>query len=104
MPFPTFKEPEYSPLGYIQASVTSSALTLQAMGVPANILSQSKVCVIVVEDQAVRWRDDSTAPTAAIGMQIAAGGTLTFTGQAILQNLQLIAQTGTAEVNMSFYH
>lgn len=47
---------------------------------------------------ALSWRDDGTAPTATIGMLVAAGGTFQYTGN--LASLQLIS---AAAVNVSFY-
>ncbi len=51
---------------------------------------------------AVRWRDDGTAPTAAIGMTMAvADAPLLFSAN--LGALRFIEQTAGAKLNVAFY-
>jgi hypothetical protein len=57
--------------------------------------------LITPETQAVRWRDDGVAPTASVGMPLAAGVTLQYDGN--LKNIQFIEQTGSAKLNISYY-
>ena len=89
------------PLGYQQiaagglAAATKLTLPTALAGfVPTYI-------VIQAEAQAVRWRDDGIAPTAAVGMQIAAGGELDYTGDP--STIQFIQAVGGAILNVSFY-
>ena len=61
-----------SPLGVIQATGLSPSAALSP--IPAGATSM----VVCVETQGVRWRDDGTAPTASVGMPIAAGQCAAF--------------------------
>jgi hypothetical protein len=81
------------PLGYQQ--ITLSALS--SLTVPTG----AQEALITVETAAVRYRDDGTAPTAAIGMPLAVGATLDYTGT--LANIQFIAQTGTPVLDILYY-
>ena len=77
----------YAPLGYQQ--ITSLAAST-ALTVPPG----ANVALIDCEAQAVRWRDDGTAPTAAIGMTMAvADAPLLFSAK----------QTAGAKLNVAFY-
>jgi hypothetical protein len=57
--------------------------------------------LIVAEGQAVRWRDDKTAPTASVGMPLAVGVPLQYDGN--LQDIQFIEQVAGAKLNISYY-
>jgi hypothetical protein len=83
------------PLGYQQivGLVASTALTLPA---------GAKLAVVVTEAQAVRWRDDGTAPTAAIGMSLPVGVNLEYGGPN-LAAIRFIQQAATATLNVSYY-
>lgn len=83
-------------LGYQQiVSATLAAST--ALTVPA----EAQYAVIVPDTQAVRWRDDGTAPTAAIGMPVAAGQPFTFDGD--LTTIRFIRQAAGAILNVAYY-
>jgi hypothetical protein len=86
------------PLGYCQLTAPAAATKLStcAGGIPAN----ARMVYIYVETGAVRYRDDGVAPTAAIGMPIAVGGTLFYTGT--LSSFQVIQQAASV-VNILFY-
>lgn len=56
---------------------------------------------IAVEGAAVRWRDDGTAPTAAVGMPMAVGTHRFHT--ALLSALKLIEQAASATVTVAYY-
>lgn len=80
-------------LGYQQILPSvSTALTVPATATYA---------IIQAEAQAVRWRDDGVAPTAAIGMTIAAGGELRYDGN--LTTIRFIEATASAKLNVSYY-
>lgn len=82
------------PVGYAQLSVTAAqGLT----GAPTT----ARLLMLTIEGNAIRWRDDGTAPTAAIGMPLAVGSTLSYDGPP--SALQIISQTGTATVNVAYY-
>ena len=82
------------PLGYQQiiGAVASTALT-----VPAGTV----YCIIQTEAQAIRWRDDGVAPTAAIGYPLAVGAELAYSGQ--MDAFRLIQIAATATINIVYY-
>lgn len=80
--------------GYQQLTVHSAATSL-------TVPHLANVAVISVETQAVRMRDDGTDPTASIGFPLATGTPFTYDGE--LSRLKLIAQTGTATVNVWYF-
>lgn len=82
------------PLGYVQLTSLTSAIGLTP---PA----AADAAMITVEVASVRWRDDGTAPTAAIGMLLTAGQTFTYYGN--LSAIQFIAVSGSPTVNVSYY-
>ena len=57
--------------------------------------------LITPETNGVRWRDDGVAPTATVGMPLAAGVTLQYDGD--LSQVQFIEQTAGAKLNISYY-
>jgi hypothetical protein len=59
------------------------------------------MALIVAETQAVRWRDDGTAPTASVGMPLAVGTSLSYDGD--LKAVRFIEQTASAKLNVSYY-
>ncbi|WP_036012781.1 hypothetical protein [Robbsia andropogonis] len=82
------------PLGYQQITgpTTSTALT-----VPTG----ARIALLQAESQSVRWRDDGTAPTAAIGMQLLVGPVLEYDGN--LSAFRVIQTAATAILNVSYY-
>lgn len=89
-------------MGYQQVTSLSAATKLT---VPSRDLSglvgSPKVAFITPEAQAVRWRDDGVAPTASVGMPLAAGVTLQYDGD--LKQIQFIEQVAGAKINVSYY-
>lgn len=83
------------PLGYQQITSLSAATKLT---VPAG----ATTALITAEAQAVRWRDDGTAPTATVGMPLAVG-LLPFQYSGTLINMQFIEQTSGGKINVSYY-
>lgn len=84
-----------TPAGYEQITGITSAKTLT---VPAN----ARMALIQPTGQSVRWRDDGTAPTATVGMVIAANAVLEFIGN--LDQFRVIQTAATAVVNVSYYY
>lgn len=84
----------YVPLGYQQITSLSAAA---ALTVPTGATS----AVIVAEAQAVRYRDDGTAPTSSVGIPMAVGAVLQYTGR--LSAIKFIEQTSGAKLNISYY-
>jgi|SRR3954471_6268492 hypothetical protein len=94
------------PLGYGQfaaASIDASTLlsTITVGGV-AGIPEGTARVLITAEAQAIRWRDDNTAPTATVGHPLAVGATLDYTGNG-LKNFRVIGQVANAVLNVTFY-
>lgn len=81
-------------LGYQQITSLSSST---ALTVPVG----ATMALIVAETQAVRWRDDGTAPTATVGMPLATGTSLSYDGD--LKAIRFIQQTASAVLNVSYY-
>jgi len=84
----------YTPLGYqqITALTASTALT-----VPRG----AQGAIITAETQGVRWRDDGTAPTAAVGMPLASGASFEYGGD--LSKIRFIEQAASAKLNVAFF-
>ena len=82
------------PLGYQQITSLGSATGL-------TVPTGAKMAVITAESQIVRYRDDGTNPTASVGMTIAAGSSVTYTGA--LGAIKFIEATASAKLNISYY-
>lgn len=88
-------------LGYQQITSLSAATGLTVPVTDLNGLScRPSIAMITPETQAVRWRDD-IAPTASVGMPLAAGVTLQYDGD--LTKIQFIEQVAGAKLNISYY-
>ena len=85
---------KYNPLGYEQINDLSSSIGL-------TVLEGARLALINIQDQAVRWRDDGTSPTASVGMPIAAGGELSYSGT--LSKIELIEVVAGAEANIAYF-
>jgi len=89
-------------MGYQQITSLASAVNLTVPQRTPNGQNNKPVfALIVVEGQAVRWRDDRTAPTISVGMPLAVGSTLQYDGD--LTNIQFIEQVAGAKLNISYY-
>lgn len=89
-------------LGYQQITTLTSATALTVPLIDVNGLScRPTIALITPETQGVRWRDDGTAPSASVGMPLAAGVTLQYDGD--LTKIQFIEQTASAKLNISYY-
>ena len=89
-------------LGYQQITSlsASTALTVPTVDVNGNACRPT-VAVIIPQTQAVRWRDDGVAPTASVGMPLAAGVTLQYDGD--LTQIRFIEQVAGAVLNVTYY-
>ena len=88
--------------GYQQITSLSTAAALTVPTVDASGLNaRPSIALITPEGQAVRWRDDATAPTATVGMPLAVGVTLQYDGD--LTKIRFIEQTAGAKLNISYY-
>lgn len=70
--------------------------TAQSLTVPAG----SRAARIHADTQAIRWRDDGTAPTATVGMRLPVGAELYYDGE--FSKLQLIEEVAGAKANISY--
>lgn len=82
------------PKGYQQLTSLSAASSL-------TVPTGATIALIQAQDKNVRWRDDGTDPTASVGMVIAAGDTLPYTGS--LAAIKLIETAASAKVNVAYY-
>lgn len=88
-----------TPLGYQQILAATLAAP-DALTVPTG----ATFAIIEPEGGAVRYRDDGTNPTGAIGMPLGAGQSLQASGAAMLAALKFIEATGSAAIlNISYY-
>ena len=85
----------FQPLGYQQYTSLSSATNFS--GYP----DSATIAEIIVEGAAIRYRDDGVAPTASVGMPVAAGNAFQYSGD--LSAIQFIQQTSGAILNVSYY-
>lgn len=90
-------------LGYEQVTSISSAksLTVPTKDPSTGLNVKASFALITAEAQGVRWRDDGVAPTATVGMPLAAGVTLQYDGD--LTRIKFIEQTSGGIVNVSYY-
>ena len=79
----------------ISSPATATGLTLPAAGSPAKIVE------ICVETQAIRYRDDGTAPTSMIGIPVAVGTCFQYSGN--LAAIQFIQQASGAVIDVAYY-
>jgi len=84
----------YTPLGYQQLTAlgTASALTVP---------DGARLALLQAEGADVRWRDDGTDPTATVGMMLAVGTVMLYTGD--LTAFRAIETAAGAKLNVSYY-
>lgn len=86
------------PMGYRQITVTTAVfLTIPA----ANDGQPITHIVIQCNGGNVRWRDDGVAPTATVGMTLAALGQLDYTGENTV--IEFILSSGTPILDINYY-
>lgn len=65
--------------------------------------SRANKALIQTESQPVRWRDDGTDPTAAIGMRLLVGETLVYSVDDF-SKIKFIEEAASAKLNISYYY
>ncbi len=85
--------------GYEQVTSLSSAKKLTVPSTQDGV--KLTFALITVESQAVRWRDDFTAPTSSVGMRLEVGDVLEYDGN--LNDIQFIEEAASAKLNVSYY-
>lgn len=89
------------PMGYQQLTNAQLQASI-GLTLPANAgLLGVGFAMVQCQGGTVRWRDDGTAPTAAIGMTIASGGELDYVGE--MSAIRFITASGTPIVDISYY-
>lgn len=90
------------PAGYQQ--VANAALAAATFLTPP-VIDKVNAAIIqndpLVSTSAVRWTDDGTVPTAAIGNVLNVGDSMEYTGD--LSAIQFIRIAATAQLNVSYY-
>lgn len=84
----------FTPLGYQQITAVSGTTALTP---PAG----ATIAFITVEGAAARYRDDGAAPTATVGMPLAVGQPLVYSGS--LSAIKFIQQSAGAILDVSYY-
>jgi hypothetical protein len=89
-----------APLGFGALMLTSTAVLLSTItgGIPA----RARVAIISVETANARFRDDGTAPTASVGVQLVSG-VAPFVYMGDLTAIQFVAVSGSPVINAAFY-
>lgn len=95
----------YQPLGYCQMTSVATAKALATANcttgsVPTQV--NNAIAEICVSGAAIRYRDDGTAPTASIGIPVAAGNCFQYSGN--IPGLQIIQQAASATIDATFYN
>ncbi|MDE3023032.1 MAG: hypothetical protein KGI54_14485 [Pseudomonadota bacterium] len=95
---PIYSKPaQFVPVAPSQMALSVSSTSATTLTVPAGVLYAN----ITVEGEGIRWRDDGTNPTATVGQPVPVGAMLTY--YANPSNLRIIAQQGTATIDVSYY-
>lgn len=83
-------------LGYEQLTGNAAANNLK------NVPKTARFALIQVEGQPVRWRDDGTNPTAAVGMRLLPTGEgMRYMGD--LNAIRFIEEAASGIVNVTYY-
>ncbi len=82
-------------VGYQQITSLATAVSLT---VPAG----AGLVIMTPQTQAIRYRDDGTAPTATVGHPIAVGQDFRLEASS-LSRIQVIEQTASAALNVTYY-
>lgn len=69
---------------------------------PLTVPNGATSALVIAESQAVRWRDDGTAPTSTDGMQLAVG-VPTWFHSANLANISFLELAASATLHISYY-
>ena len=86
-----------SPSGYEQITVSTTAVGLT---LPSN---KVRMAVAVVEDQAIRYRDDGTDPTATVGTLLKADNSVAICGSALGHFKVIRDGASDAKLSVNYY-
>ena len=90
----------------LTVSSTAKILTASKYSVAATsttFAGSANIAVIDIETDAIRWWDDTTVPTAAVGHKVAAGAQITVCGILAIRQFQMIRVTTDATATISYY-
>lgn len=94
------------PLGYCQVVGVAAAQTLNQLAITGGFANgvPEGTCYVVIKaaTQAIRYRDDGIAPTAALGYPVVAGVELVYMAST-LGALRIIEQLPSATLDILFY-
>ena len=83
------------------ASVMGTLVASLSVATKLPVPAGATRAVIAVGGAGVRYRDDSVAPTATVGLPLAQNEVITYAGP--LRSVQFIAQTGSPILDILFY-
>ena len=93
-----------SPLGHGQFTPNAATMFTDAPDAGIAMPSNAKHAVCSVKGFPVRWRDDGTAPTAAVGVYLQPGIYVFDEEQVVLRALKMIdTAEGASEVSCNWY-
>jgi hypothetical protein len=87
----------YQPTGFEQLNTDTVVSPTPAVAAGA------KGCYMSAEGQVVRWRDDGTNPTAALGLRMAITGVNPFCYHGDPGRLRFLGEAAGGKVNLSFF-
>jgi hypothetical protein len=87
-------------VGAYAQTISSTSQSMQDLGFTTAQLGFAKVAHITVETAAIRYRYDGVKPLAGEGVPLAADGERTIEGTANIKNLNFIAQSSDATINV----
>lgn len=86
----------------VSQACTSSSNSVAASGIPTDAQGRPPTLVVLfAESAAVRWKDDGSAPTTSLGVEIPSNSTYTYLGT--LSQIEFIAATGSPILDAAFY-
>lgn len=90
------------PLGYCQISATALESAVGLSSCSGGIPTGATMAMLQAETANVRYRDDGTAPTSSVGMQIVSGqNPILYSGT--LSAVEFIAASGSPVLDVAFY-
>lgn len=91
-------QPEDTPVGFEQRTVSTSAVGF------ASIPLQANKAIVVVEDATIRYREDGTNPTSSVGTKQFVNSTIIIEGRTRLTQFRAIRQGSTdALLSINYY-
>lgn len=90
------------PMGYEEIAVSSTAIGFTAATIQTSTAS-ANFAYVYVGSNSIRWRDDGSNPTAAVGQPAAAGERLQVCGKKAVGAIKFIRQSADATLFVSYY-